>query len=441
MAEHVDREHYLPIRRTDLIQLLTTYQPISAHASLSVAEQDLFRRFCDLTGAYFHHLYHQQLESLKDLYHPFDPDRETSLWHKLPEDERDERLNLLVQPFDELMVRANFRRLTREDLEQATREVSLWGINLDVDLTCFDRLELYYRGQANSTRPRRVWYKPWIVEDVPVRVYRRLVLLLKQRPHKRLGRYADTQNVYLKLLKDIPTVDVEMLLPGGRLRMPRWEKGKLGASIASAVGFGAYKIYTDLAPFLMGTATLVSKNPLMLYGPLSVLLGYGYKQYYAYRITRRTYAHRLTESLYFQSLDNNAAVLAHLLDEAEEQECREVFLAYFHLWRHAPADGWTANQLDDFIEIDLERLLNLKVDFEVGDALQKLERLNLVERRQERYRAVPLAEALRRLDELWDRLFPYNQGTLHGSSTNCRANVTNYDFGDPPHLRVGEKPE
>jgi len=409
MAEYVDREHYLPIRRADLVDLLTHYQPLGGASRLTASEQEQFRRFCEITSAYFHHRYHQNLESLKDLYSLFDPDRDTITRQTLSLQQSQERLELLASAFHELLTRANFRLLSREEMEQATQAVSAWGINLDIDFQCFDRLHVYYRGKGNSTRPRRVWYKPWIVEEIPVQIYQRLVLFIKQRPHKRLGRHADTKNVFLKIFKDIPTVDVEMLLPGGRLKMPRWEKGKLGASIASAVGFGAWKIYTDFATLLAGTASFLQQNPLALYGPLSIVLGYGYKQFYAYQVTRRTYAHRLTESLYYQNLGSNSGVLTRLIDEAEEQECREVFLAYFHLWRHAPPGGWTSAQLDDFIEIDLERLVNFKVDFEVGDALNKLEQLQLVETQGDRYHAVPLPEALRRIDAIWDNLFPFNQ--------------------------------
>ncbi|MCX7700791.1 MAG: TMEM143 family protein [Gemmataceae bacterium] len=410
MAEYLDREHFLPIRKSDLVDHLCRRHPLGGRPLLTAEEQHKFRRFCDIAAAYLHHLYHQRLDSLKDLYSPFDPDRDTILTRELTPEQRAERLEKLYQQFHDLLTSANFRHLSREEMQQATRDVSLWGINLDIDFDCFDRLEVYYRGSGNSTRPRRVWYKPWIVEDIPVRVYQRLVLLIKQRPHKRLGKHPDTNNVFLNLFKDIPTVDVEMLFPGGRLKMPSWEKSKLGASMASAVGFGAWKIYSDFAHLITGAATFLQQNPLSLYGPLSIVLGYGYKQYYAYQVTRRQYAHRLTESLYYQSLDSNAGVLSRLLDEAEEQECREVFLAYFHLWRDAPEEGWTAEQLDDFIEIDLERTLKLKVDFEIADALAKLERLQLVESRDsDRFVAVPIDEAMRRIDEVWDNIFPYHQ--------------------------------
>ncbi len=106
-------------------------------------------------------------------------------------------------------------------------------------------------------------------------------------------------------------------------------------------------------------------------------------------LAKTTYGLQLTQSLYYQNLDNNAGVLNHLLDEAEEQECREAILAYYYLWRYGGAKGWTAPDLDDYVEMDLERLANLKVDFEIEDAIAKLEKLRIIEKVGDRYRAHP----------------------------------------------------
>jgi hypothetical protein len=112
---------------------------------------------------------------------------------------------------------------------------------------------------------------------------------------------------------------------------------------------------------------------------------------------------QLTQSLYYQNLDNNAGVLYRILDEAEEQETREALLAYFYLWRYAGAAGWTAGELDDFIELDLERALGTAVDFEIEDALGKLLRAGVVVRDGDRYAALPVEAALEKLDDTWDR--------------------------------------
>ena len=53
----------------------------------------------------------------------------------------------------------------------------------------------------------------------------------------------------------------------------------------------------------------------------------------------------------------------------------------------------------------------MKVDFEIGDALRKLEELRLVEKAGDRYRAPPLGQALQLLDRVWDNYFKYNTAT------------------------------
>jgi hypothetical protein len=137
-------------------------------------------------------------------------------------------------------------------------------------------------------------------------------------------------------------------------------------------------------------------------------MGFGYKQWASYQRTRIVFSLRLAESLYYQTLGTNLSVLFHLLDEAEEQECREALLAYYYLWRYAGTSGWTAPDLDDYVEMDLERLANLKVDFEIEDALAKLERLKLVNKVGDRYIALPIDKALETLDFAWDNYFKYN---------------------------------
>jgi hypothetical protein len=115
----------------------------------------------------------------------------------------------------------------------------------------------------------------------------------------------------------------------------------------------------------------------------------------------------LSENLYFRNLDNDAGVFHHLLDAAEEEESKEAVLAY-HFLRTA-ADPLTSAELDGRIEEWFARRWEATLDFEVDDGVGKLRRLKLVDDAgQGRLAAVPLDEALRRLDEAWDDLFPYH---------------------------------
>lgn len=399
MSEHGAREHYLPIRQGELIELL------ARDPALATEERALFRQLCRLVEAIIHFEYHQHLSRLKDSYAPFDPDAETLPLEPLSEAKRQHWLDKLFAEFAWLVERANYRRLSRNDLETAMTGYTDWGVNLHVDFDCFERLEVYARGDDFSTRLRRRLRRFYRLEEVRLPTYRRLIIMLKQRPHKRLGPNPDTRNVFIKLFKDIPKLDVEMLLPGGQLRMPGIQRLKLSGSLATSIGYIGYKMYHEASHLLYGWLT---RNPLLFWGPLSLVLSYGYRQYYGYQQMRQSYSLLLTQSLYYQNLDSNAGVLTRLLDEAEEQECREALLAYFLLWRQAGEEGWELSQLDAAAEQFLRQQTGIDLDFEVGDALVKLERLELVERSGERLRARSLEQALVALDQRWDHFFQYH---------------------------------
>ena len=405
MAEYEDREHYIPLRKSDLVALLLSDK------KLPYEQREDFKQFCKLISAVFHFEYLERLERLKDDFAPFDPDSQTRPLKPLNLDQREKKLEELFAEFRSLMERANFKRLTEDDVKAATEGgASDWGINMEVDFNVFERLELFMRAEGKSTRIKKHPIFFWKKTEKKVDSYGRLVLMLKLRPHKRLGPNANTQAVYFKLFKDIPKLVLEMILPGARLQMPKGQKGKLGASLLGTIGYGIYKVWFDIitaAKMAVGGALTFAGQAAL--GPLVLLGGYGYKQYAGYQITKQTYSKMLTESLYYQNLDNNAGVLTQLLDEAEEQECREAILAYFCLLEHAPPQGWTAPMLDDYVEMYLEGNANLKVDFEIGDALDKVERLGVVEKHGEFYKAVPLATALERLDYRWDNYFQYNK--------------------------------
>jgi hypothetical protein len=356
----------------------------------------------ELLAATFHFEYHRLLEELKNQYSPFDPDEVTKPLVSLSPAERRTKLDLLFDRFAQLMERANFKRLDKNEIIEATKGVSDWGLNLDVDFSMFDKFDVYARGDTTGTRYRRRLLNWFRLESVQLAVYQRIVLIVKLKPSKRLPGGVDTDDVFLKVFKEIPKLDIEMLLPGSRFRMPGVARLKLGGSVFSGLALIAYNIVHQL----LEAATI---GIGLFWGPLVAVFGYGYRQYYGYQNTRNTFSLRLTQSLYFQNLGNNQGVLFHLLDEAEEQESREALLAYYCLWRFAGEQGWKLKDLDDYIEMELERLANIKVDFEIDDAMAKLERLNLVKKNGDRYAAVPIEQALERLDYAWDNYFKYNK--------------------------------
>jgi hypothetical protein len=226
----------------------------------------------------------------------------------------------------------------------------------------------------------------------------------------------DTAHVHIKVFKDIPKIDLEMLLPGTRVFMSLKDRIKLGCTATAGLGMTAPKILP-----LLGMAAGATISTPALLGMAGGALGYGVRTFYGYVQTRQKYQLTLTERLYYLNLDNNAGVLFRLMDDAEEQECREVLLAYFFLWRNPREGGWTVKELDRHVESYLKKAANIDVDLEEQDAVMKLRRLRMVEETSGgRMRAAPIEQALEAIDHAWDNHFAYN-GRLEPAAGSARS--------------------
>jgi hypothetical protein len=385
MGEWDGLPHFIPLARSELIDLLC------ADATLTDEGREQLRTVADAIALACHLEYHRRLVELKRAYAPFDPDTDTVTVLSIPAGERQQRLNDLFSDFAWLLERAHFRHLGREDIEPVLDSASEWGIRMDVDFGVFEHLAIFARGHAVQTRTlRRRLRQP---REVEVPVYRRLVVMLRLRQHPRLGGPADTDNVYLKIFKDIPKLDVMMLLPGARVRLSSFDRGRIGLPLVSGLAVALYQLLAGLVQTLEDTLA----SPNALWGLAVGSLGYGYRSFYGYQQTKQRYHLALTQSLYFQNLDSNAGVLTRLLDEAEEQDSLLGLLAYFCLRRYAEPDGWTVAELDASVELYLDRYADVSFTCPCGAALAQLRKLGLVEEAGERCRALPPERALQAL--------------------------------------------
>ncbi len=392
VAEYTDREQFIPIRKTDLVELLCRDWPLTAH------DREQFRRFCRRLDATLHCEYHARLEQLKDAYAGFDPDADTQPLEPHSVGKHAEEIERLFSQFIALVERANFKRLSPAELNAALQRASDWGINLEVNFDVFDRLEIFVRGDVVGQRARRRWRNLMRLEEVNLPVYQRLVVILKLREDGGQPAHIDTDSVYIKIFKDIPKVDVEMLLPGTRVKLSLTDRGKIVLPTLSGVAITGWKL-------LQGAVTLALTSAYQSLALLSLVggtVGYGLRSFYGYLQTKQKYQLSLAESLYYQNLDNNAGSLFRLLNEAEEQEFREAVLAYFFLLTKAGDAGWKREHLDDAIEEFLDTTMGIKIDFEIGDAVDKLVHFELIQHSEDGLlRAVSLREALIALDRAW----------------------------------------
>jgi hypothetical protein len=394
-----EREHYIPIRKAELVRLLAAQECLPAY------QQKAFEQLCRLLEATLHYEYHERLEELKNLYADFDPDAAEKPREQPAPAARGQRVQALFDQLTSLIERANYRRLSSDDWQRALAAASNGALRLEIDFDLFNRLEVFARGSSTARLARRRLKNRLRAETVEVPCYSRLIVLFQPRTHKRFDQRVDAKNVYLKLFKDIPQADLEMLLPGTEVRMTLLDRGRIFLPVVSGVGLTVYKIVTGA--MVLAFAGLY--GILAFFGLVGGTLGYGVKSFLGYLRAKDKHQLNLTRSLYYQNLDNNGGVLFRLLDEAEEQEFREAILAYFLLWRKAGAEGWPQPRLDCEAEIFLRHATGREVDFEVADALEKLRRLELVELLPcGTLRAVPISEALQRLDRAWDNYFPFH---------------------------------
>jgi hypothetical protein len=160
--------------------------------------------------------------------------------------------------------------------------------------------------------------------------------------------------------------------------------------------------------FYLGIAATVQddemKGALAATSGLVALGGFIMRQWMKYHRQSLLYQKQLTDNIYFRNVNNNAGIFDYIIGAAEEQECKEAFLAYYFL-QQGPL---TQSDLDQRIETWLKDTFNLDIDFEVDDALGKLDRLGLLRHDGGLVSVPPPAEALARLDQVWDDYFQFN---------------------------------
>jgi hypothetical protein len=391
-------EHFIPIRKADLIRILVNDPAIELH------EREGFSHFCRLIEATIHHDFHRHLEELKDAYAPFDPDAEPKPREALTIEQREGLALRLFDRFDDLLQRANFRRLTADELQFSLQTHNELGVEVQANLDIFERLEIYVRGDVIGRKVFRKWTRFGRWQEAEICTYQRLALMFRLKKGTATNQPLDPSAVVLKLFKNIPKSDIEMLLPGTQVRMSLVDKGKIWLPTLSGVVFTLFKLVQGAAAVAFASL----QGTIAFLALISGVFGYGMRSFYGYLNTRDRYHLNLTRSLYFQNLDSNAGVIHRLLDEAEEQEFREVILAWW-LLRQSGFAAVTSQQLDRAAEDWLKTKLGLDVDFEVSDALEKLRRMGLCrELPGGKFRAVELETALTNLDRAWDSQFEFH---------------------------------
>ncbi|NOQ15354.1 MAG: DUF3754 domain-containing protein [Methyloprofundus sp.] len=404
-------ERFIPISLEMLVKDLLA-------SKLLIAEQHIaFQHFCTHYIALFHAQSHTRLQHLKQLYQPYNPDKDTLISNN---DGTSDQLAQLKKELYAILENANYERISENDLNKALNKTSPHGVKVSVDFEDFAEVALFYRGSAISTELHRNW-KQFSLKKQPVDVliYRRLFVLLqpksrqqwleyftnikKMSPEKaakqaskalKNSRASNEENVvYLKLFKDIPRADLEMQFPNTRVQIRLFDKIKLGVMGGGGTAGGITATLTKFS---------VAIDPISAMIAVGGLLGVIWRQIASVFSQRAKYSATLTKNLYFYNLDNNMGALTHLIDSAESEECKEAILAYFFLL----SSGENSRiSLDKRIEDYIQAKYTIPMDFEIDDGLNKLQRSKLLSRYDNFINAVPLDEANIKLKQQWHNIF------------------------------------
>ncbi len=411
-------ERFIPLQRTTVRSLCMD----QLTGVLSPEELAHVAPVADLLEALFHHRFHANLERLKDIYAPFDPDLDARLVPTVTPEERASRHAQLTTELEAVLTAANYEPLSREDLEAALDEESLFRIRLHVDFDDFDHVLFYRRGEDLRTEEVSTFFG-LKTRKLTFRNYDRVVVFVTFRGPEHFAAKGRSELMFdpgatlVKMFRNVPRADLEMLFPNTEVRMKTKDKVVLGVPAAVS---GVVLLTTKLGPTLLLVASMVSfwmglkDQPIVLDQAALVILGAGFatiggflfQQVSKFQNRKIRFMKTLSDSLYFRNLDNNAGVFHRLIDAAEEEECKEALLAWtFLLKATEPLDE---AGLDLAVEAALHAHIGEAVDFEVSDALAKLVELDLVTVHDNGVLdAVLPTEAARRLDARWDGLYRY----------------------------------
>ena len=99
---------------------------------------------------------------------------------------------------------------------------------------------------------------------------------------------------------------------------------------------------------------------------LVALGGFVLRQWLKYQRQSLKYQKELTDNIYFRNVNNNAGIFDYIIGAAEEQECKEAFLAYYFL--RTAATPPTADELAGCVGEWLRATFGVDVAFNVGEA-------------------------------------------------------------------------
>lgn len=397
----IPRENFLPIRLATLVDRLA--------ASASNEEEAAYRRrFAERCAERVHFDFFRDERRLYDAFAPFDPDADALGEPTLEPETQTRRREEFFASALKILRAANFFELPKDELNRCLSLKLPGSVPVVARYDDFFEHRVFVRGVVKTepvAYPR--WKRSGRVVEVESERLSRVCVLARLKPRSRsffselldgddeFETPTEKQEIVLKLFKNVPLEDLKLAAPRVELAFPLFDGLKIGGSFLGTIVAASLKLFLASAITLFGFFVL-----LFSFATASIKSAFGL-------LNRRTkYWERYSSSLYYQTLASNRAAISLLVSMAEDQATKELILGYFAA---SSRDGWaTEREIDDAAERWLVENFGIVADFDAKDALDKLLEKRLLERRvdadAERFRAVSLDDALRRIADDWDAL-------------------------------------
>ncbi len=411
------KERFIPISSNAIIEHLN--RPEMWNDNEFPAAQN----FMENLIAWRHQSYRGRLTRLKNAYLTFSPDRDTVKAIDYTPIQLLQMRHNLMEHLGDLLESANYEKVTQEDLDLLLTSDSPYGLRLHVDLDAFDDVVIYFRGATTKIVEYRDWRWAYLKKKgVETPIFQRLFVALKLKPEeemikelmmkeqltrkkaeKRIRKNkkimpdeVTSDHIYLKLFKNIPQDDLEMMFPNTKVEFKLFDKLKIGLTAGGGTIAGLAAAIPKL--LLVTTAAL---NPITLLTTLAGIIGLLIRQVTKIFHQRNEYMMTLAQNLYFHNLANNRGVLTLLVDRAEEEDTKEELLLYNFLVRNKDQHK-NLKATKDEIEDYLQRQFGVDIAFDMEDGFSRLLRDGIVEKAPDGgYKILPPARAARQLERLW----------------------------------------
>jgi hypothetical protein len=408
------RDCFIPQRKSDVVAGLV------ASGNLPGDQEASLRRFACVLGAIIHHRHFEELDRLREAYFYFDP--EIGADARRPARDLEKAYRTLSEEFVRVLTEANFVEIPREVISRAFGEHALVRVKIKASVEEYRNVRMFRRGVRKEIIEVPEWFglrrRPLEVE-----FYDDVVLMVatesdgastaasrnsRGKNRKKIRNGA----VLFKYFRDIARGDLEALFPNARVVMSVFDQFALGVPAV----VGGVPILLKLAStltvlfavigFYLGiNGTIHDRDTEQALAALSGLFALGafmLRQWGNFHRQSLIHQKQVTDNIYYRNINNNSGIFNYLIGEAEEQDWKEALLAYYGLLTAtAPL---TRQALGARVEALLVRMFGIRLAFGSDDALAKLAELGLLCEQGGCVSVPPLAEALVRLEEQWERL-------------------------------------